>query len=292
MADKFNKLLGKGMQPIAEWSSGSIFTSYANKGWRAKILLNRALSKRDKVKQGVGKTEDLANLHMAKEDHHSLAQMQNKWKAAQIVGKELGLSKEESIKALGKNHVMGKTKKAKTFKNEVIIMNASVSPIMYIVLQNRPQEIEIEPVSYWATVKSMGRNSPFQIYTGSEDTINLDLTWYSKDSHRQDVVNKCRLLESWTKSDGYKSSPPVLNILWGNSDLFEGVDFVLTSASYKFGQFQDSYRDSEGDVIDLKLYPNYATQKLVFKRVSSNNLMHEDIISMDSIKSTSGIKID
>lgn len=291
MADKLGRLLGKGMKPVAEWATSTVFTSYANKGWRAKILYNRLVSKRNKVSQRVGKVEDKINHHLAKEGNHSLAQKQNKWKAAQIIGKEMGKTPEESIKDLAKNHTTGKQKEQKTFKNEVIIINTSSTPLVYLTLQNRPLEIDVEANSFWTSVKSMGRNSPFQIYTGSEDTINLEITWYATDKGRQDVLTKCRLLESWTKSDGYKSSPPILNIVWGGSDLFEGVDFVLTAASYKLGQFQDGVRDGIG-IQDLKLYPNYASQKLSFKRVSSNNLKHEDIISMDRLKSTTGITIN
>lgn len=295
MADKLNKLLGKGLGPVSDWATGSVFTSYTNKGWRAKILFNRVVSNRAKVSQYVGKTEDFANKHLAKPDSHSLAQYINPWTAQQIVGKKMGLSPEEIKHAMSTDHTKSKRgqKQAKEFKNEIIIVNSSVSPIVYLTLQNRPSEIEVEPNSYWTSVKSMGRNSPFQVYTGSEDTISLDISWFSKDNGRQDVINKCRLLESWTKSDGYNSAPPVLEILWGNSDLFTGSEFVLTAASYKLMNFQDGVRNSyDGSVIDLKLYPNTATQKLVFKRVSSKNLEYEDIIPSDKLKSTSGIKLD
>ena len=291
MAKAISKAVGEVFKTVADIQSPYIFQSPLNKGWRAKILFNRGISPMAKVDQDEGKQADKENYHLAIPESYSYEQKnRNGWKAMQIQGQSSGLSARESIDQYSTNHTLNKAEKQpKNFKNEIIIVNATESPAVYLTLQNRPNEIEVEPVSSWSSVNSMGRNSPFQIYTGSEDTITLDISWYSIDQNRQDVVNKCRLLESWTKSDGYIKSPPILQILWGNSDLFDGVDFVLTSAAYRLTHFQDGVRNQNGEVIDLKLYPNQATQKLIFKRVSSDNLRTEDIIPPDKIKSTSGV---
>lgn len=184
--------------------------------------------------------------------------------------------------------------KPKVF-NEIIIINPNVSPPISLVIQGKPSILEMGVESTWASVKSMGLNNPFQIFTGSEDTISFEISWYAKASNREDVINKCRLLESWTKADGYKSSPPTLYISWGSSKMFDKDSFILVSAPYRLSNFQNSYRkglrsDPNSEIVDLGLLPNCATQSLTFKRVTKNNLTHEEIIPSSKLKGTSGVK--
>lgn len=178
--------------------------------------------------------------------------------------------------------------------NTIVILNKTVSPYVYLTIQNTPQELEVEPEAAWAVLKSAGRNSPFLFYTGSEDKINLDITWFNTGSNREEVLNKCRLLESWTKADGYSKSPPVLEIIWGNSNMFFNHKFVLESAPYKLSNFQNAYNKGNRvnpDIVDLKLLPNTAEQKLSFIRISTTNLKHEDIIAIEKLKLTKGVEI-
>lgn len=182
-------------------------------------------------------------------------------------------------------------------KNSIIIINASVSPYQAIILQNRPGELDIHPKSNWVSVQSMGRNVPFMMYTGGEDIISFNISWYANDpENRDEVLWKCKLLESWSKANGYLASPPVLNIKWGNSDIFSMDDkFILESAKYTLKNFQDRaklnpagmYEDS--NIIDLKLNPACATQYLTFKRVSMDNPTHNDIVPLDKLKPIKGI---
>lgn len=126
-------------------------------------------------------------------------------------------------------------------KNEIIIMNISTTPYICITLQNRPPEIDVDPQSTWVEVRSMGRNVPFMMYTGASDTLSFDISWFSNQKDRRDdVITKCRLLESWTKSNGYNAAPPILKIKWGSSDIFTSAYFILYSAKYTLSNFQDS----------------------------------------------------
>ena len=68
-------------------------------------------------------------------------------------------------------------------KNNIIIINDNVSPPISIVIQNRPNEVNINPQTNWVSIMSMGRNNPFMMYTGGEDTISFDISWYSNDPH-------------------------------------------------------------------------------------------------------------
>lgn len=183
-------------------------------------------------------------------------------------------------------------------KNNIIIINDNISPPISIVIQNRPGEISVDPQTSWVSVKSMGRNNPFMIYTGGEDTISFDISWYSNDPlNREDVLTKCRLLESWSKANGYVQSPPTLRISWGTSGIFDNDLFILYSASYKLNNFQDRYNSNVyndnvkdsflGSIdksINLGLLPSIATQSLVFKRVTSKNLTHSDICSLEKLQ--------
>lgn len=182
---------------------------------------------------------------------------------------------------------------AKVF-NQIVIINPNVKPAVSLAIQGKPTTLEINPESTWASVKSMGMNNPFQIFTGSEDTISFEISWYAVDSNREDVINKCRLLESWSKADGYSTSPPTLYISWGSSKMFDRDTFILVSAPYKLSNFQNSYRkglrsDPKSPIIDLGLLPNSATQTLTFKKVTKNNLTHEDIIPDSKLKTTTGV---
>lgn len=186
-------------------------------------------------------------------------------------------------------------KKARTNKkvqdNNIHIVNISSTPYTRLTVQGMPTEIDCNPEPSWSVIRSIGRNNPFYVYTGSEDTISFDISWYSNNGdNREDVITKCKLLESWTKADAYNAPPPLLQIIWGKSGIFEGQTFILHSAKYKLGNFQNSFRHSrDGEVKDAKLLPNLATQSLVFKKVTQNNTLTADIVNKDTVASTPGI---
>lgn len=172
--------------------------------------------------------------------------------------------------------------------NKVIIFNNCTSPYRYIELQNRPTSIDFRGESTWAVIKSMGRNTPMYHYTSSEDIYQMNVSWYCNDPDNPgEVINKCRLLESWTKSDGYTLAPPVLQIGWGtDGDLFYGKYFILTSATYTLGNFNAAARMRNlgtGETIATQqkyLLPYVATQELIFKRVSDHNSTHAEITTL------------
>lgn len=173
-------------------------------------------------------------------------------------------------------------------KNQIVIINYSVSPYQRIAIQGAPSRVEVQPISDWVAIKSMGRNNPFMMYTGGEDSIRFEVDWYVyKDQTRKEVIRKCRLLESWSRADGYTSAPPLLKIKWGNSGIYDEDFFVLTMANYTLSNFQNAHYkkidEYQGGTVDLKLLPHCATQELEFKRVSGRNRTHLDIISQEDI---------
>lgn len=310
MASLIGKPVGKVAQEITELEQGRIFQSPLNKVWRALILINRANSPMAKAEPNkLGKVYDDQNAHVAREGSYSLAQTQSEWYQNIIAAKTAGINPDELLKAMSVDYTIANKFTSELIKNDIVIANLNVSPAISLVIQNRPDRLRVEPAATWAAVKSMGRNNPFYFYTGGEDTITFDISWYSVDAdHRDDVVNKCRLLESWTRADGYSASPPTLRIQWGNSGLFEDDLFILAAAPYELTHFQNASRmmrryDNDPDTgqritntvsqpYNLKLLPNCATQTLTFKRVTKNNRTWEEIIPASKLQYTPGVIID
>lgn len=137
-------------------------------------------------------------------------------------------------------------------KNRRIFLVNSAAPADYVMLQTIPK-IQVVPTANWVAVNSMGRNDPWAMYTGGEEKITMDLTWYSEapsfqdlDSYipyRWDVIVKNVLkLVSWSRANGYAQAPPVIKILWSagsetwssQGTLFPNDLFVIESANYNY----------------------------------------------------------
>lgn len=252
-----------------------IFNGPLNKLWRAKILLDRVTS--GKSKDSKGRTDPMPNPKIKNTKFTETIQKNERERIKAVVAYQV---------SQGTPIFPATELDPQNIKNDIIIINPNTSPPISLVVQGMPSQLRVNPGSTWASVKSMGRNNPFMIYTGGEDTVEFDITWFALDPDRRDVIDKCRILESWSKANGYQSSPPALMISWGSSNLFEDDYFVLTSADYTLGNFQNACRlgtrrDTEG-FMDLGLYPNVAEQHLVFKRVTWDNTTHEDIQKPDN----------
>lgn len=319
MATLIGKPLGKAFQfvnnkVLNNSTVNRVVSGPANKLWRAAILLSRVTGPMpkygpSKAKKDAKKANNY-NKHYAIEGNMSKYQRENPWLnlRSEAIAKKWGDEKIED----GKKRLLIIDKegfldadtisrgryanRGNEYANNIRIVNNMVSPYQYVELQNRPWEMRVEPTSSWAAVKSMGRNNPFMVYTGGEDSITLEVSWYAEDEEsRLDVLAKCRLLEAWSRADGYMKSPPVLNIYWGTSGMFLNDGFVLTSAAYTLTNFQDTsaypeeYRDPEmrkmyteigGLVENRGLLPTCANQTLVFKRVSGINRTYLDMVGI------------
>ena len=171
-------------------------------------------------------------------------------------------------------------------KNTVIIYN--LSDQIGITLQNRPYQIGVKPTSNWVTIKSMGRNNPFYMYTGGEDSIQISLSWYvvSTDPESTSEYSMRRLpglvrtLESWARNDGYAKAPPILQLKWGQCDLFRGL-YILTRCETDYSNFNDlgfkSRKNSleelysDDNITNNGLMPMVITQSLELKKITTNN---------------------
>lgn len=282
--------------------SAGVLTGPLNKLWRARILLNRAISTLPKDQPDKGKRYNpngvSGEYQVTSKNPILNQQLKERWR--------LELQYPRVSETGGKDPAEGNTTKSnqENFsvdsqvirQNEVIIYNMTSPNPQFIILQNRPNEVDFRGETTWATIKSMGRNTPMYHYTGSEDIIQFNVSWFSNDpSNQDDVVNKCRLLESWSKSNGYVTSPPILKIQWGNSNLFENQSYFLSSATYTLKNFRNAYRTripgKKSSIYNGRLLPMVATQELIFKRVSGRNLSTMDFINVESVKKTKGITL-
>lgn len=247
----------------------------------------------DGVLNARGRIADALNLHTTK--NNSINSYTNHWAQAKKISELTGASIGEVIQAMqGHYNIIDKNfgYTQEQYKQQIVIINDTKSPVIALALQNKPPTIRVDQNTSWAQVRSAGMNNPFQIYTGSEDTISFEISWYATDLRdRSDVITKCRLLESWSKADGYQSAPPVLKLVWGDSDLFGSDLFILSNASYQLSNFQQAIKDPQSKTnINLGLYPNVAIQQIVLKKVSLENQKHSDIVSDVDLRKTSGIR--
>ena len=314
MANWISKTKGKLFEPYnkitAEPTVSSILTSEANKLWRAKILLNRATSGLPKDTAQTGKAY---NPNTGTGDGNILRQPQynpvankefkeryrrfikNGFFNKQTFEKDDPYTREEIIisrQPLARHQDIQFLESSSN--NQVIIYNlTSNGSYSYLVLQNRPSEVEFRGETSWARISSMGRNTPMYHYTGAEDILQFNISWFCSDpKNPAEVISKCRLLEAWTKANGYLAGPPLLKIQWGNSGIFDEHKYILTSATYTLKNFQSGHmdrREKNPTYVDTKLFPMVATQELIFKRVSGYNLGYEDFVTEKDLHKTKGV---
>lgn len=264
-----NQKVNEGIEAISP-----ITTSYVNKLWRGAIVLHRLThlphAKVQKVDPAKG--------------HNTLINEKKRNAQEKSADTKVITFSTEPYDNLVKE------KKTGQGSNQIILYNLTSKPYEYIVIQNRPNRLEFKGESSWAAIKSMGRNTPMYHFTGAEDVIQFNISWFCDDpEHLDEVVNKCRFLEAWTKANGYQASPPVIQIQWGNSEIFKDHFYILTSATYTLENFNDFIRVGQRKGADGQLLPSTATQELIFKRVSATNLSWNDILPESKMKYTRGL---
>jgi hypothetical protein len=133
----------------------------------------------------------------------------------------------------------------------------------YIILPTVPQTLDFNPDPNWAVIASVGRNTPFFHYMGSEDTLAFTIDWYARNNQREDVIFNCRWLEAKTKADAYREDPHRVMLKWGTEDeLFQDSLWIVFKASYKLSNFHKG----------VSMIPQQAYQEIILKRVVDFNL--------------------
>lgn len=139
-----------------------------------------------------------------------------------------------------------------------------------LFFQSIPTEVEINPEPNWVALAAPGRNNPLYQYAGGEDSVEFELTWYANEEGKQDVLKKCKWLESLTKNDGYDNPPHPVILVFGN--LFKQSKWIVYSAPYKIGLFDRP----------LGMMPSYASQRIILKRVTELNRSRADVLNLET----------
>ena len=308
------------MQPINDFTSldqvTDITTSELNKLWRAKILLDRAtrtpktggkasippeakLHKNNiRTDRGVNPKTGITESSIRVDVNKAAREVEEQQKELQR--KETTVSFVEDNTPLEERKIKyDKRNNESLTKKRIQIYNISSDPITYLELQTYPEKVSFQGESTWAVINSMGRNTPMYHFTGAESIIQLNISWYCDDpANPADVLAKCKLLEAWSKGNGYISAPPILKLNWGDSELFKDELFILTAATYELSNWRGTAKQYDRKTkelvlpkgyVDTNLLPAMATQELIFRRVSTTNLTHGDIISQELLNKTKGI---
>ena len=308
------------MQHINDFTSldqvTDITTSELNKLWRAKILLDRAT--RPAKTGGKASITPEAKLHKnnIRADRgvntktgitESSIRVDVNKAAREVEEQQKELQRKETTVSFVEDNTPLEERKIKydkrynesLTKKRIQIYNISSDPITYLELQTYPEKVSFQGESTWAVINSMGRNTPMYHFTGAESIIQLNISWYCDDpANPADVIAKCKLLEAWSKGNGYISAPPILKLNWGDSELFKDELFILTAATYELSNWRGSVKQYDRKTkelvlptgyVDTNLLPAMATQELIFRRVSATNLTHGDIISKELLNKTKGI---
>ena len=142
----------------------------------------------------------------------------------------------------------------------LIIKDLDDPNLAELKIQFVPKVLEYNIESKFIALASMARNNPLYQYTGSEDTLEFELDWYAEDDNRQDVITKCKFLESLTKNDSFEKPPHRIKLIWGNS-LFSAANWLVVSAPYKLSMFQ----------AHKNMMPQQAYQVVSLKRITNSN---------------------
>jgi hypothetical protein len=102
-------------------------------------------------------------------------------------------------------------------------------------IQYVPNELNIQRNADIEEIKIVGRNNPKHHYSGGSTKLTLELDFYSTDANREDVIKKCRWLESLAANDGYKNPPQQVRLVFGK--LFRNEVWVVNSVDYKLSDF-------------------------------------------------------
>ena len=103
-------------------------------------------------------------------------------------------------------------------------------------IQFVPKELNLTRSPTYGDIQIVGRNTPVPHYTGGNTSLSMELDFYSSKEDRQDVVQKCKWLESLAYNDGYSSPPPNVRLTYG--ELFKnGEVWIVKSVGVRYTRF-------------------------------------------------------
>ncbi len=115
-------------------------------------------------------------------------------------------------------------------------------------------------------VNVIGRNTPEHHYTGGLSTMTLDFDFHAEDEDREDVIRKCKWLESLAYADGDGNPPERIKLTFGK--LFRSHEiFIITLVTVKYSRWDSNYG----------WLPRQAYVRVNFALDTDRNLKLEDV---------------
>lgn len=148
-----------------------------------------------------------------------------------------------------------------------------------LYLQTLPNELNINSDPNFSVIESPSRNVPLYHYTGSEQSIQFQISFFANHESREDVIRKCTWINALSKNDGYDESIHPILFAWG--DLFLDTQWIVTNAPYKLGLFDREF----------KMLPRYAQIDITLKRISKHNPKRADLLFKPTLFDTPQISI-
>ena len=147
------------------------------------------------------------------------------------------------------------------------LMNSGNKEEAIIRLQFTPEEIRYVNSSNWVKIPVMGRNNPHYHFTGGEDKLQFQISWYAMEHHREDAIKKAQTLRAWSRANGYQNRPPEIKFWLG--DLYKEDSWIIQSADYTTKLLMtpdyDVYMDTN------KVCPVHILQDITLLKITKNN---------------------
>lgn len=102
-------------------------------------------------------------------------------------------------------------------------------------IQFVPPELSITRTPDISEIKIVGRNNPLYQYASGTTELSFELDFYADEESREDVIRKCRWLESFTFNDGYENPPSQIKLVYGS--LFRNEVWIIKRVDYRLSQF-------------------------------------------------------
>ena len=153
-------------------------------------------------------------------------------------------------------------------------MATTTKGMIYLTALNSLEKLEVQyiPTSFSTNreanlgeVAVVGRNNPKHHYTGGSNGFTLELDFYSDQKNREDVVAKCRLLESWSMNDGNKPQE-LIRVTFGKF-FKENEVFRIASINVDYSLFSTAN----------SMLPRIAKATVEFKLDTKFNRKSEDV---------------
>lgn len=164
--------------------------------------------------------------------------------------------------------VPNKPKPIKTANNQPFFVDMVTLEKLYF--QNIPLTLDYDPQTTLVSLPSYGRNITDYQFTGAEDALKFDLTWYGDTVTRDDVIKNCKWLEAMSKDSGDGSGIHPIKLVFG--DMYQDAQWVVKSAAYTLSLFNRVYG----------MLPQLATSKIVLSKIASTNPTRSSIMRVNT----------